>query len=81
MNYRAAELPERQRAMLDFAHKVAVDSATISQADRDLLTAAGFSDRDIWDIAAVAAFFSMTNRLASAVDMMPNRQYTSLARE
>ncbi len=80
MNYRAAELPERQRAMLDFAHKVAVDSATISQADRDLLTAAGFSDRDIWDIAAVAAFFSMTNRLASAVDMMPNREYTSLAR-
>ena len=80
MNYRAAELPARQRAMLDFAHKVAVESAEISQGDRDALTAAGFSDRDIWDIAAVAAFFSMTNRLASAVDMMPNLQYAGLAR-
>jgi uncharacterized peroxidase-related enzyme len=81
MNYRAADLPARQRSMLDFAHKVAVESSQICEADRDKLRAQGFADRDIWDIAAVAAFFSMTNRLASAVDMMPNAEYAGLARE
>ncbi len=81
MNYRAAKLPARQRAMLDFAHQVAVSSWQITASDRDRLRAVGFTDRDIWDIAAVASFFSMTNRLASAVDMMPNREYAGLARE
>jgi uncharacterized peroxidase-related enzyme len=81
MNYRAAELTPRQRGMLDFAHKIAVNSWQIAEQDREELRSVGFSDRDIWDIAAVAAFFSMTNRLASAVDMMPNTQYAGLARE
>ena len=81
MNYRAAELPARQRSMLDFAHKVAERSHEIDEADRETLRAVGFDDRAIWDIAAVASFFSMTNRLASAVDMMPNREYALLARE
>jgi uncharacterized peroxidase-related enzyme len=81
MNYRAADLPPRQRRMLDFAHKVAVESWQIAEGDRNELREVGFTDRDIWDIAAVASFFSMTNRLASAVDMMPNSEYASLARE
>ena len=75
MNYRAARLNKRQRAMLDFAVKLTVEPWTIEEADRERLRRAGFSDRDIWDIAAVAAFYNMTNRLASATDMRPNSQY------
>ncbi len=81
MNYRAAELSQRHRAMLDFAVKMTDAPWTIEEADRDALRRAGFSDRDIWDIAAVAAFFNMTNRLASAVDMRPNRPYHGQARD
>jgi len=80
MNYRVAELPPRQRAMLDFAAKVSEASYRIEEADREALRAVGFSDRDIWDIAAVAAFFNMTNRMASAIAMMPNRAYHTMAR-
>jgi uncharacterized peroxidase-related enzyme len=75
MNYRAASLPPRQRAMLDFAHKMTVAPETVEEADRAALREAGFDDRSIWDIAAVAAFFNMTNRMATAIDMMPNPQY------
>ena len=77
MNYRAAKLPRRQRAMLDFAHKLTVASDAIVEADRARLRKAGFSEREIWDVAAVASFFNMTNRLASAIDMMPNEEYHS----
>jgi uncharacterized peroxidase-related enzyme len=80
MNYRAARLSRRERAMLDFAVKLTTDPWTIEEADRARLTAAGFSDRDIWDISAVAGFYNMTNRLASATDMRPNREYHRLAR-
>jgi uncharacterized peroxidase-related enzyme len=80
MNYRAAPLPKRQRAMLDFAVKLTTKSWAIEGVDRDRLRRAGFSDRDIWDISAVAAFYNMTNRLASATDMRPNSQYHGLAR-
>lgn len=80
MNYRAADLTPRQRAMLDFAVRVATASATIEEPDRAALRDAGFADRDIWDIAAVASFFSMTNRMASAVDMRPNAEYHARAR-
>lgn len=80
MNYRAADLEPRQRAMLDFAVLVSEDPARISEADRQRLRDAGFSDRDIWDISAVAAFFNMTNRLASATDMRPNPEYHGTAR-
>ena len=80
MNYRAAPLPERQRAMLDFAVKMTVASASIDDADREALRAQGFSERDIWDIAAVAGFYNMSNRLASALDMRPNDEYHAMAR-
>jgi uncharacterized peroxidase-related enzyme len=80
MNYRAARLSKRERAMLDFAVKLAAEPWLIEEDDRERLRQAGFSDRDIWDIAAVAGFFNMTNRVASATDMRPNRIYHSQAR-
>jgi uncharacterized peroxidase-related enzyme len=80
MNYRAARLNKRQRAMLDFAVKLTIEPWTVEEEDRDCLRSAGFSDRDIWDIAAVAGFYNMTNRLASATDMRPNSQYHAQAR-
>jgi uncharacterized peroxidase-related enzyme len=75
MNYRAARLTKRQRAMLDFAVKLTEEPWNIEDADRDTLRGAGFSERDIFDIAAVAAFFNMSNRVASAIDMRPNSVY------
>jgi uncharacterized peroxidase-related enzyme len=80
MNYRAAELPARQRAMLDFAAKLAEAPDKIVEADRQALRDCGFSDADIWDIAAVASFFNMSNRMAAATDMMPNAEYRRQAR-
>ncbi|MAC79417.1 MAG: alkylhydroperoxidase [Rhodobacteraceae bacterium] len=80
MNYRMAPLDDRQRAMLDFAAKVTTASATIEEDDREALRDVGFNDRDIWDIANVAAFFNMTNRVASATGMQPNDDYHSQAR-
>ncbi|MBZ8134930.1 peroxidase-related enzyme [Afifella sp. IM 167] len=80
MNYRAAELSERQKAMLDFAVLLTEQPEAIEEEDRQALRDAGFSERDIWDIAAVAAFFNMSNRVASATDMRPNREYHSQAR-
>jgi uncharacterized peroxidase-related enzyme len=80
MNYRAARLSERERAMLDFAVKLTAEPWLVEEEDRARLRHAGFSDRDIWDIAAVAGFFNMTNRVASATDMRPNRVYHGQAR-
>ncbi|TWG97875.1 putative peroxidase-related enzyme [Mesorhizobium sp. J18] len=80
MNYRAADLTPRQKAMLDFAVKLTVTPDRIEEADREALRKAGFTDRDIWDIAAVAAFFNMSNRVAAAVDMRPNDEYHAMAR-
>ncbi len=80
MNYRAAHLSRRHRAMLDFAVKMTRESYAIEEADREALRKAGFSDRDIWDVAAVASFYNMSNRMASAVDMRPNVQYHAQAR-
>ncbi len=80
MNYRAARLSQKQRAMLDFAWKLSERPAEIDEPDRDLLRQAGWSDRDIFDIGAVASFYNMTNRMASATDMRPNREYHSQAR-
>jgi uncharacterized peroxidase-related enzyme len=81
MNYRAARLSERRRAMLDFAVRLTVEPWAIEESDRARLRGAGFSDRDMWDIAAVAAFYNMTNRLASATDMRPNDAYHEQARQ
>jgi uncharacterized peroxidase-related enzyme len=75
MNYRAAKLTRKQRAMLDFAVKMTSESWAIEEEDREALRRAGFTDRDIWDIAAVAGFFNMSNRVASATDMRPNAVY------
>jgi uncharacterized peroxidase-related enzyme len=80
MNYRAARLPKRQRAMLDFAVKLTSQPWTVEDGDRERLRRAGFSDRDIWDISAIAGFFNMSNRVASATDMRPNSVYHAMAR-
>jgi uncharacterized peroxidase-related enzyme len=80
MNYRAARLSKRQRAMLDFAVKLTTQPWEVEEEDRARLRRAGFDDRDIWDIASVAAFYNMTNRLASATDMRPNSNYHAQAR-
>ena len=80
MNWRTADLPSRQRAMLAFAEKMTRSSADIVEQDRAELRAEGFSDRDIWDIGSVAGFFNMTNRLASATAMEPNAEYHGLNR-
>ena len=80
MNYKAAELEPRQRVMLDFAALLTTASATVEESDRQNLRDHGFSDRDIWDITSVAAFFNMTNRVASGTAMVPNDAYHSQAR-
>ncbi len=80
MNYRTAILDPRQRAMLDFAVLLTEASARVEETDRQALRDAGFSDRDIWDIASVTGFFNMSNRLASATAMEPNREYHGMAR-
>jgi uncharacterized peroxidase-related enzyme len=80
MNYRAARLSKRQRAMLDFAVKLTEQPWKIEEEDRAALRRAGFTDRDIWDISAVAGFFNMSNRVASATDMRPNSIYHAQAR-
>lgn len=80
MNYKVAKVTDKQRAMLDFAVKLTKESANVVEADRQALRDAGFTDRDIWDIASVAAFFNMTNRVASASDMRPNEEYHAQAR-
>jgi uncharacterized peroxidase-related enzyme len=80
MNYRVARLDKRQRAMLDFAAKLTVQPWAVEDSDRERLRRAGFSERDIWDIAAVTGFFNMSNRVASATDMRPNVAYHGQAR-
>jgi len=80
MNYRAARLSKRHRAMLDFAVRLTAEPWTVEEEHREALRRAGFSDRDIWDIAAVAGFYNMSNRVASATDMRPNPVYHGQAR-
>ena len=80
MNYRAADLTPKQKAMLDFAVTLTEAPSMIEEADREALREAGFTDRDIWDIASTAAFFNMSNRVAAAVDMRPNPEYHAMAR-
>jgi uncharacterized peroxidase-related enzyme len=79
-NYRAADLTPRQRAMLDLAVKVTHSSDTIGDEDIYSLRAHGFSDEDIMDIVQTSAFFNYSNRVASALDLRPNREYHSMAR-
>jgi len=80
VNYRKADIPPRQRAMLDFAIKVCLRSHEIEDADFAALKPHGFSDEDIWDIAAITAFFGLSNRIASFSDMMPNPEFYLMGR-
>jgi uncharacterized peroxidase-related enzyme len=79
-NWRAADLEDRHAAMLAFTAKLTETPDRILEEDRSSLRQAGFSDRDIWDIAAVAAFFNMSNRVAAATEMRPNRDYYASGR-
>ncbi len=81
INYRKADISTRQRAMLDFAMKVCQHSAQIEEADFAALQLHGFNDEDIWDIAAITAFFGLSNRMASFSGMMPNPEFYTMGRE
>jgi uncharacterized peroxidase-related enzyme len=80
VNYRKADITQRQRAMLDFAMKVCLHSATVEDADFEALHAHGFDDEDIWDIAGITAFFGLSNRMANVTSMMPNPEFYLLGR-
>jgi len=80
INYRIADLKPNQRAMMDFVVKMTEESYKIEEVDRQILRENGYSDQDIWDIASIASFFNMSNRMASAIDMRPNAEYHSLDR-
>jgi len=80
MNYRVARIGKRERAMLDFAVKLTTQPWSVEEDDRERLRRVGFSERDIWDIAAVTGFFNMSNRVASATDMRPNMVYHGMER-
>ena len=80
VNYRKADITPRQRAMLDFAMKVCQHSDEIEEADFAALHAHGFNDEDIWDIAAITAFFGLSNRMASFSGMMPNPEFYVMGR-
>ena len=80
VNYRKADISPRQRAMLDFAMKVCENSHAIEEADFTALHAHGFDDEDIWDIAAITAFFGLSNRMASFAGMVPNPEFYAMGR-
>jgi uncharacterized peroxidase-related enzyme len=81
MNYRVAKLPPRQRAMLDYAWKLTTALHLIDEADRDALRGHGLTNEDIFDLSETVALFNLSNRMAAATDMMPNREYHTAARE
>ena len=80
VNYRKADITPRQRAMLDFAMKVCERSHEVEEADFVALQAHGFTDEDIWDIAAITAFFGLSNRIASFSGMLPNPEFYLMGR-
>ena len=80
INYRKADITPRQTAMLDFAMQVALDAATIGDEDLAVLRGHGFSDEDIWDIGAIAAFFALSNRMANLTSMRPNDEFYMMGR-
>jgi uncharacterized peroxidase-related enzyme len=80
-NWRKADnVTPKQKAMLGFALKVAQEAHMVSEPDRQALRDAGFNEEEIWDIAAIAAFFSMSNRLANATELRPNREFHAMGR-
>jgi uncharacterized peroxidase-related enzyme len=80
VNYRKADITPRQRAMLDFAMKVSQSAETISEQDFAEIASHGFSNDDVWDIAAIAAFFALSNRMANVTDMRPNDEFYMMGR-
>ncbi|MDP2823302.1 MAG: peroxidase-related enzyme [Sulfuritalea sp.] len=80
VNYRKADITPRQKAMLDFAMKIALDSGAVGDADSATLREHGFNDEDIWDIGAVAAFFGLSNRMANMTAMRPNDEFYLMGR-
>ena len=81
VNYRKADITERQKAMLDFAMKVCLHSNAVGQDDYDTLYTHGFSDEDIWDIGAITAFFGLSNRMVNVTGMRPNTEFFGMARD
>jgi uncharacterized peroxidase-related enzyme len=79
-NYRKADITARQKAMLDFAMKVSQAAHQVGEADFDTLKSHGFTEEDVWDIAAISAFFGMSNRLANVTNMRPNAEFYALGR-
>ena len=80
INYRKADITARQRAMLDFAMQIALDAASVGDEDFAVLRENGFSDEDIWDIGAIAAFFALSNRMANLTSMRPNNEFYLMGR-
>lgn len=80
INHRKADLTPRQKAMLDFGMQVSRDSQSVGNADLERLREHGFSDEDIWDIGAIAAFFALSNRMANLISMRPNDEFYSMGR-
>ena len=80
VNYRKADISDRQKAMLDFAMKVSQTAQQVGDADLETLKAHGFDEEDAWDIAAIAAFFGLSNRLANVTSMRPNQEFYSMGR-
>ncbi|WP_243371430.1 peroxidase-related enzyme [Microvirga solisilvae] len=80
INYRKADITDRQKAMLDFAMKVALEAYAVGESDLTALGLHGFTEEDVWDIAAIAAFFGMSNRMANVTNMRPNDEFYMLGR-
>ena len=80
INYRKADITARQRAMLDFAMQVALASHTVGEADIERVKREGFDEEDVWDIATIAAFFGMSNRIANFTSTRPNDEFYSMGR-
>jgi len=80
INYRNADITRRQKAMLAFAMKVALESHEVEEADLERLGKAGFGEEDVWDIAAIAAFFALSNRMANVAAVHPNKEFYLMGR-
>ncbi len=80
-NYRKADITVRQKAMLDFAMKVSARAYEVDDIDMEILATHGFSEEDIWDMAAISAFFGLSNRLANVTSMRPNDEFFALGRK
>jgi uncharacterized peroxidase-related enzyme len=80
VNYRKADISDRQKAMLDFAVRVSTEAQKVSESDFARLASHGFTEEDIWDIAAISAFFGLSNRLANVTSMRPNAEFYSMGR-